>query len=146
MAELTLMQALILALKQAAVSGTYPGLGKVKQIGSRVKQARDSADFKEFPYIAVRDLTSEPLDTVTKNGLITSASIYVFSRYDGVEEVLRIGDEIYTVLHGNNLAVAGREQITLTRDRHFIVDEPDGLTRRGVSTYMITHRQIGAKL
>jgi hypothetical protein len=139
-AELNLMQSLVLKLKQAAVSGQYPALNKVKQIGTRVKQAKDSADARQFPYIAIRDLTSQPLDTGTKNGLITSVSIYVFSRYDGVEEALKLGDEIYTVLHGRDLVIAGREQIAMARDRHFIADEPDGLTRRGVSTYLITHR------
>lgn len=90
-----------------------------------------------FPYVVVGDDTAVPWDTDSNSGQETTITIHSFSRYVGKKEIKQIQDAIYNALQDKALTVTGHTAVLCYFDGSESFDEPDGVTRHGVSRFRI---------
>ncbi len=97
----------------------------------------------KFPYIAIGEDFTGPWDTDDTLGSQVSATLHIWSRYEGKKETKEIMQEIYTALHRQaaNLSATGYRFVDCLFDFSDIIDENDGNTRHGVCRYIITVEQ-----
>lgn len=97
----------------------------------------DPARAADFPYIVLGDDIVNEWDTDTENGADASASIHVWSRHRGREEVKRIQGLIYDCLHETDFTDNGFIFVNIIQEQSQSFMDPDGLTRHGVQTFRI---------
>lgn len=94
-----------------------------------------------FPFIEIADSQIIPADAGGDTGIDEYIDIHTWSRSGGKREVKSIMGGIYTALHHQTLAVSGRATAYCWLDSARVMNDPDGLTRHGVQTFKVTHRQ-----
>ena len=105
---------------------------------------RDTTD-SDYPFIEIADSQQIPNDAskddgTTDTGVDEFIDIHSWSRYRGQREVKEIMQAVYAALHHLNLTVTGRTTAFCWLDDSRVTGDPDGLTRHGIQTFRITHR------
>jgi len=118
------------ALTAAAISG-------VTQIRDTPKTQTSASD---FPFIEIGAGQALPSDAGGDTGIEEYLDIHVYSRTNGQTQVKTIMQSIYNALHHTSLTVSGRTTAHCYFDSSRIVETPDGLTRHGIMTFQIIHR------
>ena len=127
------------ALQNNAAFGTLVGgTGTLARIYDHVDQA------SAFPYVTLGDTTALPFDTKDKTGMEQTFTVHVWSRYRGRKEAQDIMAAAYGVLHRGTLTVTGHTFVNSEWEFSETFEDPDGLTKHGVSRYRIVTQQSGA--
>lgn len=90
-----------------------------------------------FPYVALGDDVVGQWDTDTEIGADASATIHVWSRHRGREEVKRIQGHIYDCLHRTSFIDNGLIFVSIDQEQSQSFLDADGLTRHGIQTFRI---------
>lgn len=99
----------------------------------------------DFPFIQIGESQVIPDDTGGTDGSGDTGreeylDIHTWSRYRGQNEIKTIMAAIYTALHHQSLTVTGRASANCWLDDERVRDDPDGITRHGIQTFKISHR------
>lgn len=94
----------------------------------------------DFPFIEIGNSQALPVDAGGDEGLEEYVDIHSYSRANGQKEIKVIMAAIYDALHHQTLTVTGRTTAFCWLDGSRVLDQPDGLTRHGVQTFKIIHR------
>jgi hypothetical protein len=107
---------------------TYPGMPLVYDDVPR-------GDAVAFPYVAIGEDTHVPWDTYDFVGAESTLTIHVWSRERGMKQAKEIQALLYEALHRKTLALDQFDLINLEFDFQDTFQDPDGLTRHGVSRF-----------
>ncbi len=102
-------------------------------VGTRVYDA--VPDDATYPYVTIGDADATEWDTKNSFGMDQMLHIHTWSRYRGQREAKLIMSAIHGALHNQPLTVDGHDLISLRFSASFVVMDPDGLTRHGVSRF-----------
>lgn len=102
-----------------------------------VPQPMDGGADSAFPYIVIGDNTFAPWDTDTESGAEVTVTIHSWSRYSGRQEINRIHDAVYEILHRTFPAVAFMQTVGCDLDGSDSFLESDGETRHGVQRFRL---------
>lgn len=94
-----------------------------------------------FPFIELGAGQAIPADAGGDTGLEEYIDIHVYSRTGGQRQLKDIMQAVYAALHHQTLTVTGRATAYAFLDSSRTLTEADGLTRHGVMTFRIDHRQ-----
>ncbi len=90
-----------------------------------------------FPYVAIGETASRPLDTQGGHGHDTSLSIHVYTRSAGMRDLRRIMAAAYDALHDADFTVPD-QVLALCRCQSIeSAIEGDGITRHGILRFRI---------
>lgn len=78
-----------------------------------------------FPYVVIGDVTEVPDDAHDRQGLTTTITLHIWSRYRGFKEALEILVHVDRVLDRQPLAVDGFEDVSIAREWHQTLRDPD---------------------
>lgn len=81
------------------------------------------------PYITVGDATEVPDDAHDRQGLTSTLTLHIWSKYRGFSEALKILGHLDRVLDRKPLTVAGWTDISIAREWHQTMRDPDPLIR-----------------
>ncbi len=90
-----------------------------------------------FPYIALGEMTSRPLETADGGGRETVIKIHVFSRAAGLKETRSIMAAVHVALHDADFSVAGHALVFCLEESAESLLESDGITRHGTMAFRI---------
>ncbi|WP_116048606.1 DUF3168 domain-containing protein [Amycolatopsis palatopharyngis] len=78
-----------------------------------------------FPYLTVGQATEVPDDAHDAQGLAVTVTIHVWSKYKGFAEALAILGHVDRLLDRQPLAVAGFTDVSVAREFHETLRDPD---------------------
>ena len=111
----------------AAISGV------VHVIDHRLNNPSDG----DFPYIQIGNEQALPADVVGSDGAERFIDLHVWSRKRGQSQVKGIQGDLRVLFHAQSLSVAGLKTAFSYVDATRILDDPDGLTRHGITVLKI---------
>lgn len=123
-------KAIFTALTNAAISG-------VTQIRDTPIAAPTNAD---FPFIEIGASQTIAVDAGGDDGVEEYIDLHCYSRARGQKEIKTIMEAIYNALHHVTLSVSGRATAFCWYEDGRTLTDADGLTRHGVQTFKINHR------
>lgn len=136
MANFDLQRAIYSAIEGAGIAGL------VQIVDHPITEPSPS----DYPFIEIGDSQALPVDesndagTSSDTGVEEFVDIHTWSRYSGQKETKEIMAAVYSALHHQTLTVSGRTSAHCWLDGDRVLNDPDGLTRHGVQTFRITHR------
>jgi len=90
------------------------------------------------PFVAVGYTTQSNISTKTSDLHDHTATIHVWSEYRGFKEVKSLMEQIYAILHDNDITITGATLINLKQEFSEVFMENDGITRHGVMRFRAT--------
>ncbi|WP_435107352.1 DUF3168 domain-containing protein [Nocardiopsis synnemataformans] len=78
-----------------------------------------------YPHITVGEVIEEPMDTHDAQGLDVGFILHIWSKYRGYAEAARILAHVDRLLDRQPLAVAGFHVISIFREHHRMLRDPD---------------------
>jgi hypothetical protein len=91
-------------------------------------------------YVVIGEQSGNDWDTKTNQGWEDTIMIHTWTEGRGKKDTKAIMDDIYRVLHGQTLTVAGFSFLFIRQEFHSLFQEDDGLTFHGVQRFRaITH-------
>ena len=94
-----------------------------------------------YPYLHIADADKIADDVSCADGKEIYFSIHSWSRHRGKKEITLIMSAIHTALHAQSLTVAGLSSCLAFVTFERLLDDPDGLTRHGVTTLKLLCRE-----
>ena len=82
-----------------------------------------------FPYVIVGDITASVDNMFRLDGRDMTATVHIFSQYEGFKEAYEIQDRIEAVLNHANLPLDTLEPILCQFEFSAALRDPDGITR-----------------
>jgi len=107
-----------------------------------VKQADDSGNGAEFPYITIGEDVHTTIDTDTELINQVSITIHTWSRFAGRSETKQIQGLIYGALHRANLSATGYNFINIAQVNSESQLDSDGFTRHGIQTFNLLIEEL----
>lgn len=102
----------------------------------------DPPQGQAFPYVTIGDTAESPLDDSCTRRWLVTATVQVWSRYDGYKEIKQIQAEIDTALVNRSTVSGGYQILPIQPDTANTFRDPDGETRRGVQTFNVIVTRI----
>jgi len=97
----------------------------------------------DYPYVVIGDDTIQGWDTDEANGINTTVTIHIWSKYNGKKEVKEIMDLIYRTLHKVRITIAGLHTVACLFEFSETLVDSDGQTRHGVMQFRIlAHEEV----
>jgi hypothetical protein len=123
---------------QAAI---YTALNDDSTLGALISGVYDYVPQEtEKDYVVIGEQSGTDWDTKTFQGWEDEISIHTFTEGRGKKDCKAIMDEIYRILHGQALTVAGFNLLFIRQEFVTLLQEEDGLTFHGVQRFKaITH-------
>jgi hypothetical protein len=78
-----------------------------------------------YPYVVIGDVTEVPADAHDRQGLTTTITLHIWSKYRGFKQALEILGHLDRVLDRKPLTVAGFEDVSIAREWHQTLRDPD---------------------
>lgn len=97
----------------------------------------DPPQGQTFPYVTIGDTAESPLDDSCTRRWLVTATIHVWSRYDGYKEVKQIQGEIDSALVNESAVTDDYQILPIQPDTANTFRDPDGETRHGVQTFNV---------
>jgi hypothetical protein len=96
----------------------------------------------EYPYVVIGEDTGIAWDTDDCNGVNSTLTLHIWTRYSGRKECKDIMNIVYGVLHRCNLNITGMVAVTCDWEFSETYSEGDGETRHGVMRFrVIAHEE-----
>lgn len=90
-----------------------------------------------MPYVTFGEVEEVPDDGHDRQGLETTLTLHIWSRYRGYEEAARILRELDRLLDRAPLTVDGFEHVSIAHTSHQFMRDPDLEVRHAVVTYRV---------
>lgn len=98
----------------------------------------DVPDGVAFPYLTIGQFTGAPRDTMGTTGRDVTVTVHAWSQYEGKKEAEQILSRVDEMLDRWQPTISGwNPTVMLHEFGPEIMDDPDGITRHGVSRYRL---------
>lgn len=90
-----------------------------------------------YPYVTLGETTSDDWSTFDRFGERSTATLHIWSRYDGFLEVTNIANDVNRLLVRQIIALTDYEDVGIWYDSMTTIVSPDTFTRHGVLRYRL---------
>lgn len=108
---------------QVAIVGKLDGDEKLAALVSGVYD--EPPEKAQHPYITVGNITEVPDDAHDRQGLNATVTLHIWSRYRGFKEALEVLGHLDRVLDRQPIVVPGWTNVSIAREWHDTMRDPD---------------------